>query len=86
MALHPAGQAAAERVYRELQRPAERRMPERTIFSSLAQARSVLATWRHDYNHRRPHSSLGNMTHAGQCTAHSFPSTLPIRRVRRRGP
>ncbi len=35
-----------------------------TIFSSLAQARSVLAAWRNDYNYRRPHSSLGNMTPA----------------------
>ena len=35
-----------------------------TIFTSLAQARSVLAAWRHDYNHHRPHSSLGNMTPA----------------------
>jgi putative transposase len=33
-----------------------------TIFTSLAQARAVLAAWRHDYNHHRPHSSLGNMT------------------------
>ena len=35
-----------------------------TIFTSLTQARSVLAAWRHDYNHHRPHSSLGNMTPA----------------------
>ncbi len=35
-----------------------------TIFTSLPQARSVLAAWRHDYNHHRPHSSLGNMTPA----------------------
>jgi putative transposase len=35
-----------------------------TIFTSLAQARSVLAAWRHDYNHHRPHSSLGNKTPA----------------------
>jgi putative transposase len=33
-----------------------------TIFTSLAHARAVLAAWRHDYNHHRPHSSLGNMT------------------------
>lgn len=33
-----------------------------TIFTSLAQARSVLAAWRHDYNHHRPHSSLGNQS------------------------
>jgi putative transposase len=25
-----------------------------TIFTSLPQARSVLAAWRHDYNHHRP--------------------------------
>jgi putative transposase len=31
-----------------------------TLFSSLAQARSVLAAWRHDYNRLRPHSALGN--------------------------
>jgi putative transposase len=35
-----------------------------TIFTSLAHARQVLAAWRHDYNHNRPHSSLGNMTPA----------------------
>ena len=35
-----------------------------TIFTSLAQARSVMAAWRHDYNHHRPHSSLGNLTPA----------------------
>ena len=35
-----------------------------TIFTSLAQARTVLTAWRHDYNHHRPHSSLGNMTPA----------------------
>jgi len=35
-----------------------------TIFISLAQARAVLATWRHDYNHYRPHSSLDNMSPA----------------------
>ena len=30
-------------------------------FASLEEARSVLAAWRHDYNHERPHSSLGNL-------------------------
>ena len=33
-----------------------------TLFSSLGHAREVLAEWRHDYNRRRPHSSLGNIT------------------------
>ena len=35
-----------------------------TLFTSLGHARKVLADWRHDYNHFRPHSSLGNRTPA----------------------
>ncbi len=31
-------------------------------FSSLAHARSIIETWRLDYNERRPHKSLGNLT------------------------
>ncbi|WP_037097121.1 integrase core domain-containing protein, partial [Rhodobacter capsulatus] len=34
------------------------------IFDSLADARRILALWRYDYNHVRPHSSLGNQTPA----------------------
>ena len=30
-----------------------------TLFTSLAQARAVLASWQDDYNRVRPHSSLG---------------------------
>jgi transposase InsO family protein len=30
-----------------------------TLFRSLAHARSMLAAWRADYNHDRPHSRLG---------------------------
>jgi len=35
-----------------------------TIFTSLAQARAVLATWRLDDNTARPHSGLGCRTPA----------------------
>lgn len=35
-----------------------------TIFTSLAQARAVLAAWRLDYNTARPHSGLGFQTPA----------------------
>jgi len=35
-----------------------------TIFTSLAHARQELEAWRHDHNHFRPHSSLGNRTPA----------------------
>ena len=33
-----------------------------TLFTSLAQARAVLAEWKDDYNNVRPHSSLGDLT------------------------
>ena len=31
-----------------------------TLFTSLDQARAVLAAWKHDYNTVRPHSAIGN--------------------------
>lgn len=33
-----------------------------TLFSSLAEAREKITTWKDDYNRHRPHSSLGNLT------------------------
>ena len=33
-----------------------------TVFSSLAEARVLLAEWRRDYNEQRPHSRLGWLT------------------------
>jgi putative transposase len=33
-----------------------------TLFTSLAQARAALSTWKDDYNTIRPHSSLGDLT------------------------
>jgi putative transposase len=32
------------------------------VFGSLAEARGIIAAWRQDYNHLRPHSSLGGLT------------------------
>ena len=32
-----------------------------TLFSSLSHATAVLAAWRHDYNHHRPHSAHGGV-------------------------
>lgn len=31
-------------------------------FTSLAEAQAIIEAWRMDYNHRRPHSSLGHLT------------------------
>lgn len=36
------------------------------IFETLADARRRLQLWRHDYNHARPHSSLGGRTPAAR--------------------
>ena len=44
-----------------------------TLFATLAQARVVLAEWRHDYNTVRPHSKLGGLTPAEM--AGHIPST-----------
>lgn len=35
-----------------------------TLFASLSHARAVLATWKHDYNHHRPHTAHGGVTPA----------------------
>jgi putative transposase len=35
-----------------------------TLFRSLDHAREAVRDWRHDYNHRRPHSALGYRTPA----------------------
>ena len=32
-----------------------------TVFTSLAQARAILASWKDDYNFTRPHSGVGNL-------------------------
>src|SRR5579863_3737315 len=32
------------------------------VFASLNHARAIIEAWRHDYNHVRPHSSLGALT------------------------
>jgi len=32
------------------------------LFLSLAEAREIIDRWRHDYNHLRPHGSLGALT------------------------
>ena len=35
-----------------------------TLFSTLTEARSAIASWKEDYNRHRPHSALGNITPA----------------------
>ncbi|CUH41064.1 hypothetical protein JSE7799_03807 [Jannaschia seosinensis] len=61
MALHRAGQADAKRLRREFQRAVPGRTVERNLFTTLDEARQKIQDWQHDYNHRRPHSGLGNI-------------------------
>ncbi len=51
------------------------------IFGSLAEAAQVLTTWREDYNHRRPHSSLGDEAPA-VFAAKTLEGTVPSRQAR----
>jgi putative transposase len=47
------------------------------VFDSLAHARKVLGRWRHDYNHHRPHSSLGGLTPAARRSLEHVGSSAP---------
>ena len=44
-------------------------------FANLLEARVVLEDWRHDYNHHRPHRSLGGQTPAAYAANHQPTTT-----------
>ena len=46
-------------------------------FSCLIEAQVVIADWREDYNHRRPHSSLGMATPVAFAAEHGIPAATP---------
>src|SRR5690348_9337132 len=50
-----------------------------TLFTSLSQARAVLATWQRDYNYVRPHSGLGGCVPAGISLPSGSPGSTPLR-------
>lgn len=50
-----------------------------TLFTTLAQARAVLAAWQHDYNQVRPHSGLGGRTPASIRRPLCSPASRPLR-------
>ena len=43
------------------------------VFDSLRHARFMLARWRQDYNHVRPHTSLGGLTPVAARRSHELP-------------
>ena len=50
-----------------------------TVFTSLRQARAVLATWRQDYNEVRPHSALGGRAPGWLSVPPCSPGSGPLR-------
>jgi putative transposase len=50
-----------------------------TLFTSLDQARAVLAAWQRDYNEIRPHSALGGRTPASISLPPGSPASRPLR-------
>jgi putative transposase len=85
VALHRSRQAPAERVHRVLQRLAHAMNSLPRSYSQLGDARRKLAICRYDYNHVRPHSSLGNRTPAQARGRSSRTESRPTRLCRRRG-
>ena len=69
---------ATERVRREPQRPTARPCLNETAFSSLAEARALLAAWRDDYKRVRSHSALANRTPEQFCTHHLALAATPV--------
>ena len=50
-----------------------------TLFTSLRQARAVLAVWQRDYNEVRPHSAHGGLTPASIRLPSCSPGSSPLR-------
>jgi putative transposase len=50
-----------------------------TLFSSMRQARAVLAAWQQDHNEVRPHSGLGGRTPASIMLPSCSPASRPLR-------
>lgn len=55
----------------------------REVFTSLMEARVLLEAYRKEYNHRRPHSSLGYRTPAAFAASCSFSGSATLRRRRK---
>ena len=71
---HPAGKAGRERLHRELQWQAARRVFEcgGLFQSGRCSPQAIIVLWRQDCNHQRPYSSLADRTPAEFAAAVSF--------------
>jgi len=60
-------------------------MLDREEFETLSQAQGLLAIWREEYNHERPHGALGYLTPAAfaeSCRPRAGPGSATLRPVR----
>jgi putative transposase len=62
LALHRTGQARPERFIESFNSRLRDECLNEHLFDSLAEARQIIEAWMLDYNHARPHSSLGTLT------------------------
>ena len=60
--LHSAGKPTDNGFIESFNAAVRRECLSQHYFSSVAEARDVLAAWRDEYNQRRPHGSLGQRT------------------------
>ena len=74
---HPQTQGKEERFHRTLRAEALAQSPQ--PLRDLAHAQAVFDTWRHSYNHERPHEALGLTVPARHYapSPRPFPETLP---------
>ncbi|MCW5729484.1 MAG: transposase [Alphaproteobacteria bacterium] len=47
------------------------------LFSTLSETRGAIGSWKEVYNHRRPHSALGNMSPAEFALKSKLENSLP---------
>ena len=79
LALHRARQTPAECVCRELHRALRDECLDETLFTSLRQARAMLAVWQRDYNEVRPHSAHCGRTPPSIRQPPCSPASSPLR-------
>ena len=62
--IHPAGQAATERLHRALNRTVRHEWLDQNIFETIEEAQDQATEWLWTYNNDRPNMAIGGITPA----------------------